>query len=50
VDFRLERCDRGSFVNGIRFQAGFRDYTARSRDYTTRSRGQRDIATRFKNK
>jgi len=44
VDFRLERRDLGSFVNGIKFQAGFRDYKHDEIE------GSGAIATSFKNK
>ncbi len=44
VDFRLERRDLGSFVNGIKFQAGFRDYKHDEIE------GSGEIATSFKNK
>jgi iron complex outermembrane receptor protein len=44
VDFRLERRDLGSFVNGIKFQAGFRDYRHDEIE------GSGEIATSFKNK
>ena len=44
VDFRLERRDLGSFVNGIKLQAGFRDYKHDEIE------GSGAIATSFKNK
>jgi len=44
VDFRLERRDLGPFVNGIKLQAGFRDYNHDEIE------GSGAIATSFKNK
>ncbi|MGE0454476.1 MAG: TonB-dependent receptor [Vicinamibacteria bacterium] len=44
VDFRLERRGLGSFVNGIKFQAGFRDYRHDEIE------GSGEIATTFANK
>lgn len=44
ADFRLERRDLGSFVDGVKLQAGFRDYTHDEIE------GTGEIATTFKNK